>query len=94
MLLELIELHLASVPKLLSEIEDALGSSDYHAVRTRAHTLKGSLGVLCAQKSHDAAIALERLATTQDDSACRQQFADLSEELEALEHALARKVSQ
>ena len=85
---ELLEIHLAEVPKLVLDFGDALESEDYKSIEERAHRLKGSMGLLCAQKAKDAALSLERCAKAGCTSECKLQFAVLKEELENLQVAM------
>lgn len=49
-------------PRLVSEIKDALRRRDLPSVHISAHTLKGSLQILCAEELGSAALELERAA--------------------------------
>jgi len=90
---ELIELHLVEVPKLVAQISDAVGSADCDTIKERAHTLKGSMGLLCAQRAFHAALDLEQRASVGNAPDCGPQFAELKKELDQLHVALASIIS-
>lgn len=87
-LFELVELHLTQVPRLLAEISGALASADYQTVQERAHTIRGSTGLISATRSHEAAGRLEQLARDRQPEHCDQQFTLLRAEIDELHREL------
>ena len=94
LLREIIGLHFAETSQLVSQIGDALGSADCSTVKARAHTLKGSLALLCAQRAYEAASDLERCAKSGAAPECEPYFVRLQEELRRLNVALASIISR
>ncbi|MFO1095055.1 MAG: response regulator, partial [Planctomycetaceae bacterium] len=89
LLKELIGLHQRHSPILLTEIREALQAGDCTAVERKAHTLKGTLGVLCANRSRHSAFALEEFASDRNIDGCNKVFCELIQGLTALEGLLA-----
>jgi CheY-like chemotaxis protein/HPt (histidine-containing phosphotransfer) domain-containing protein len=87
---ELARLFLEDGPRRLEDIEAALAAGDHEAIRTAAHTLKGSAASICATRTADAALRLEQLAQASDLAGARGAFAALSVEVAQLEQALRR----
>ena len=59
---DLAEIWLRQAPRLLSEIKVGLDRKDFSQVHIAAHTLKGSLQILCAEDLGPAALELETAA--------------------------------
>jgi len=87
---ELARLFLEDGPRRLEDIKAALAAGDHEAVRSAAHTLKGSAASICATRTADAALRLEKLAEATDLAGARGAFAALSVEVAQLEQALRR----
>jgi PAS domain S-box-containing protein len=75
--------------KLLSEIRSAISYGDAEALEHTAHTLKGALGALGAKRAFDAALRLEMMGRRGDLSRAGEASAELQEEIERLQPALA-----
>ncbi len=93
LLIELIQMHLDGIPKLVEEIHDALVAADYETVKRIAHTLKGSMGLLSAERAFEVARDLEQTAARVDVAECDKQFAMLETELHRLKLALTSFVT-
>jgi signal transduction histidine kinase/DNA-binding response OmpR family regulator/HPt (histidine-containing phosphotransfer) domain-containing protein len=59
LLAELIELYLIHSPAMLAEIDSAVAAKDGEKITRAAHTLKGMLKNMCAERCADAALELE-----------------------------------
>jgi CheY-like chemotaxis protein len=90
LLKELAGLFLEDSPLRLSEIRTALETGDFVTMRTAAHTLKGSAGSLCGQRTADAALRIELAAEEGNIAQAREVFPALSEEVVKLQEALNR----
>jgi two-component system sensor histidine kinase/response regulator len=86
---ELITIFSADAPGLLSRIEEAAARKDAEGLRRAAHALKGSLGIIDAQRAHAAAARLEQSARIGDLDAAAAQVGQLAIELSALRKALS-----
>lgn len=91
---ELIELHMEGISGLVTQLGDSLNGEDYQAVRAKAHTLKGSMGVLCAQRAYEAALSLEQQASAANTAECESGFQDLKDELDELRKQLSLVMDQ
>jgi CheY-like chemotaxis protein/HPt (histidine-containing phosphotransfer) domain-containing protein len=86
LLAAIVEVFRQDYPKQLGELREAIGNRDAARTDQAAHTLKGSLGHLAAQKAYDLAFALETMG----------RRADLNEApsvLQQLEHELERIIT-
>ena len=61
LILEMIDVYMEEKPKLLSSIERAIASGDQASLRRAAHTLKGALHHLAADRAAGAAAVLEAI---------------------------------
>jgi HPt (histidine-containing phosphotransfer) domain-containing protein len=61
LVLEMIDVYLEEKPKLLSSIRRAIDTGDEAGLRRAAHTLKGALHHLAADRAADAAAVLEAI---------------------------------
>jgi len=87
---ELARLFLEDGPRRLADIESGLEAHDHEAVRIAAHTLKGSAGSICGQRTADAARRVEQFAEARDLTGARIAFAVLAREVAELQQALKR----
>jgi HPt (histidine-containing phosphotransfer) domain-containing protein len=90
LLKELAGLFLEDSPLRLSEIRTALETGDFVSLRMAAHTLKGSAGSLCGQRTADIALRIEQAAEEGNIAQARDVFPALSEEVVKLQQALTR----
>ncbi len=89
LVVELIDLFMSEIHKLRSAMEDAVGSRDYEQLYRVAHTIKGSLGSLHAERAGCRAEQLESAAKAHASEKCVESFCALMEDLDALEPHLA-----
>ena len=82
---ELIEIYLSQMAHVLSQIGDALSRTDFSTIRDRAHSIKGSTGLLGAGRATNAAWMLEQDAKAGRMRECEQQFTQLKAELSQLD---------
>ena len=80
---ELLEIFLRQMPELVSDIRIALETNEADKLHLAAHTLKGSLQILCADAAEKAAADLETAGK-------KGQVTNGSEMLRKLETELAR----
>ena len=83
----MIEIFLRQMPELLSDIRNALENSDSTKLEIAAHTLKGSLQILCADDACSVAAELEIAGKT-------GRFSDGLKRLSQLEAELAGVAEQ
>ena len=74
---ELMDLFLEQGPLQLRAIEEALQQSAFDALKTAAHTLKGSVSYMGAERMLELAKALEEHAKHQDSKTCHTLLEDL-----------------
>lgn len=70
--------------ELLLELEEALDKNEIALLAEKAHKLKGSLGMLGAQKAYLTAGQLEEVARSDQSAKCRGLFIQTKTEVEAL----------
>jgi CheY-like chemotaxis protein len=85
---ELISLFLKDCPRLLRQLEEAIGRGDPGEVSSKAHTIKGSLGNFCAPAAFDAALRLEAMGRQGTLNGADQAWTSLTGEIERLKIAL------
>ena len=78
---ELLEIWLRQSPKLVSQIRSALENDEAEKVQIAAHTLKGSLQILCADQVCRAALELENAGRTRQLSDGMALLRQLEEQL-------------
>jgi len=90
-LMEVVEVFLKDVQGRIDRIEKAFGVSDHQAVAADAHTIKGSAGVISANRLLLAAEKLHQVASVTEDDGIdgaveelRKSFAELRSRLEKL----------
>jgi HPt (histidine-containing phosphotransfer) domain-containing protein len=88
LLKEVAELYLGEYPLLLSEIGSAISHRDPDLLQRAAHTLKGSLGTLGADRAHQLARQLEAMGRTGSFQGCETAYEGLKTALEALHRDL------
>ena len=85
---DVIELFFADSPARLDTIQSAIDTLDLEAIKSAAHSLKGSAATMCANDMVDAARRLEHVAATGDLPSIGAHFARLVAETERLSAAL------
>jgi two-component system, sensor histidine kinase and response regulator len=83
LLADLAKLFCEESPKMLAAIKDAVAAKDAERLQRAAHSLKGAVSTLAAQKAIDAALKLERLGRAGDLQEAEKAY-------EALESAINR----
>lgn len=68
---------LAECPKLMRKIRFAVDNDDAEALRTAAHSLKGSLGVFSVDDAYEAAMTMENIGKSGDLSHAQQVLSEL-----------------
>jgi CheY-like chemotaxis protein/HPt (histidine-containing phosphotransfer) domain-containing protein len=93
LLAEVVQLFRADCTKRMSELSAATACQDWICLWREAHTLKGTLGNLCANSAYAAALRLETLARSQLSAGLTEAFKGLSEEIDRLQPVLAELVA-
>ena len=88
LLKELVELFQRDLPKLFSELQDAVTRRDAKALESAAHALKGSVGNFAARPAVEAALRLEQMGRRGDLTEAESAFQALAQEIERLKPAL------
>lgn len=91
---ELIEIHLSEGPQLAAQLEEALGRHDARTLLRSAHQLKGSMGLLSAQRALNVACRLETSARAEGMGGAERLMSELYRELASLRLALIGTLSQ
>jgi HPt (histidine-containing phosphotransfer) domain-containing protein len=73
----------------MSDLAAAAACQDWARLCAQAHTLKGTLGNLCANAAYAAALRLEMLARSQSSAGLTQALQCLTVEMDRLQPALA-----
>ena len=88
LLRELVGLFLDDTPQRLDHIRDAFVNNDLKRLERIAHTLKGSVGNLCAYRAYETAKRLERLAQIGEERRITEALTDLEMEMAHLQLVL------
>lgn len=88
-LTQVIQLFLTDCTKRMSELRAAASCQDWARLCREVHTLKGTLGSLCANGAYAAALRLEKLARNQSSADLAEALQGLSAEIDRLQLALA-----
>jgi signal transduction histidine kinase/HPt (histidine-containing phosphotransfer) domain-containing protein len=75
--------------KRMKELQAAAAGQDWTRLAREAHTLKGSLGTLCAGAAYAAALRLETLARNQSSADLAEALQGLTREIDRLQLVLA-----
>jgi CheY-like chemotaxis protein len=81
---ELADLFLELAPGWMDEIETAMRSGDWTALRRAAHTLKNGADNIGAQPAQEAAYRLEQLAADRREDGLSQSFDDVRRQIDRL----------
>jgi len=84
LLKEVVELFLDDYPSSLEKIKSAVASSDAKALEHHAHSLKGSVSTLGANRAFEAAFTLEKQGRCGDLTGASDGLLELQQALEAL----------
>jgi HPt (histidine-containing phosphotransfer) domain-containing protein len=88
LLVEMIDLFVASYPKLIISINDAITQNDSRTLQRSAHTLKGSVGNFAADIVYNIALDLEIMGRNSDIANAKDTYIKLVKEIEKLRQAL------
>ncbi len=94
LLVQLVEMFIAGLPKYRDEIASAIAVADSKALLHAAHSLKGMLGTLAARDGHELALRLEKLGHSGELAGAREVLSELDMELETLMPRLAVLLSR
>ncbi|TKB78517.1 MAG: response regulator, partial [Nitrospira sp.] len=94
LLVDMLNLYLDSSVKLTALIQDTLRSQDARGLERAAHTVKGAVGTLSAQKAFEAAVRLEECAKARDFRQAGEAWSTLEQELQCLRHAIDSLMKQ
>jgi PAS domain S-box-containing protein len=75
-------------PKMLAAVREAVADKDADRLQRAAHSLKGSVATLAAQKAVDAALKLERLGRSGEMDEAERAYEILAAEIEQLRTVL------
>jgi HPt (histidine-containing phosphotransfer) domain-containing protein len=81
---QLYEIWQRQCPKLMTEIRDAVQNSNASGLAQAAHTLKGSLQILCADRATGLAADLEMLGRRSQLGTASELFVRLDHEVTAI----------
>jgi CheY-like chemotaxis protein/HPt (histidine-containing phosphotransfer) domain-containing protein len=93
LLQELVGLFLEDTPQRLDHLRMALASNDLQALARAAHTLKGSVGNMCAPRAFEVARHLERCAHTGDALRATDALTDFEMEMAHLQTVLSALIT-
>jgi PAS domain S-box-containing protein len=94
LLMNMLGLYLDSSVRLTTLIQETLRSQDARGLERAAHTVKGAVGTLSAQKAFDAALRLEHCAKVGDFGQAREAWSALEQELQLLRASIESLVKQ
>lgn len=89
LMIEIIDIFEGERNEQLGQMGEALGARDFDRLSRLAHTMKGSVGALHAQRARQSCQALELAAREQNEDICKTQLAALDDNLTALAEPLA-----
>jgi PAS domain S-box-containing protein len=89
LLMNVVKLFRSDYPAGLRRIDRALRRRDFEAVRQAAHALKGAIATVGGSAGRQVAAALEQTARSNSVDESEREFANLREEIQRLEKALA-----
>jgi two-component system sensor histidine kinase/response regulator len=88
LLVDLAKLFCEESPKMLAAVQAAVSAKDADRLQRAAHSLKGAVATLAAQKAFDAALRLERLGRAGDLADADKAYAALEAQIERLRSVL------
>jgi CheY-like chemotaxis protein len=88
LLADLARLFCEESPKMMAAVRDAVEAKDAERLQRAAHSLKGAVATLAAQKAFEAALRLERLGRAGDMAPTEQAYRLLELQVERLRTAL------
>ncbi len=90
LLRELCQIFLDESPKLLAKIKEGLANGDHEEVQRTAHSLKGGVSYLAAEKLYELARKMEKEAAEENLPGVAEMVESLQKEMESL-HAVIRE---
>jgi polar amino acid transport system substrate-binding protein len=90
----LANMFITSTPDILAKIEDAFAQEKLAAVGALAHYLRGAAVTICASNFEELCAQLEKFARQGQESASREVFVKLQEELEAFKQHIEGNLEQ
>ena len=84
LLRELVQLFKDECPRLMQSLQDATSKQEMKAVETISHSLKGMFANLSATRAAAAALSLEEIGRTGNNSQLREALAALESEIAVL----------
>ena len=88
LLADLAKLFCEESPKMMAAVQQAIAAKDAERLERAAHSLKGAVATLAAQKAFDAALRLERLGRAGDLSEAERAYEALESQIERLRSVL------
>jgi HPt (histidine-containing phosphotransfer) domain-containing protein len=88
LLVEIIDLFIASYPKLVISIKNAINQNDSKSLQRSAHALKGSIGNFASDIVYNIALDLEIMGRDNDMPNAKETCIKLEREIEKLRLAL------
>ncbi|RJP32040.1 MAG: sensor histidine kinase [Candidatus Omnitrophota bacterium] len=85
---ELLDLYFSDIPAMFANVKKAVEERDSQALDEHAHSLKGGVGAIAANRAHAAAYVLERMGKDGTFEGVNQALANLENELRLLDEAL------
>ena len=89
---EIVDLFLKNLPEILARIREGIAREDAGALEQGPHSLKGSVGNLCAVRAYAAVSRLEAPGKAEKIVGEDQAFTDTKKDLEILEKRLRKTV--
>jgi CheY-like chemotaxis protein len=88
------KMFLASGPRLLSEVREAIARGDSAELMSAAHTLKGAVGNFSSKGAFEAALQLETMGRDNDLTHAQEVYSMLEKEMERLKPALSALIEE
>jgi signal transduction histidine kinase/DNA-binding response OmpR family regulator len=94
LLTEILQLCPGEFARLMDELESSVSQKDALRIRSAAHTLKGTLGSLCAAQAYEAALRLEDMGRKGDLDRVDEAFRLVQERVQRVKLAVAKVHSE
>jgi signal transduction histidine kinase/CheY-like chemotaxis protein len=88
LLADLAKLFCEESPKMMAAVQEAVSARDAERLQRAAHSLKGAVATLAAQRAFDAALRMERLGRAGDLADVDKAYAVLESQIERLRSVL------
>ncbi|MBI2471281.1 MAG: response regulator [Planctomycetes bacterium] len=93
LLKELAVIFLENCPKQMADVKNAIVQGSSKAVEKSSHAVKGSVGVFCAKRAHDAALKLEIMGRENNLAGIAEACSLLEREIARLKTSLKRLIA-